>query len=204
VSLGNHVHGNITNAGAIGSASGQIVVTTTSGVLTTAATISSSQVSGLGSLATQSSVAYSSLTGTPSTFAPSSHASSHASGGSDAVSLAASQITSGSLAAARLPVVLEQSSAIGNSGSATTLSLSSASVQTATLSASCTFTMPTATAGASLTLFLTQGSTYTATFTGVKWSGGTAPTITATANKIDVLVFVSDGTNWYGTALQNF
>jgi hypothetical protein len=49
-----HPHGNITNAGAIGSTSGQIVVTTTGGALTTAASISSSQVSGLGSLATQS------------------------------------------------------------------------------------------------------------------------------------------------------
>ena len=36
-------------------------------------TISSSDVSGLGSLATASNVAYSALTGTPSTFAPSSH-----------------------------------------------------------------------------------------------------------------------------------
>jgi hypothetical protein len=40
-----HVHGNITNAGAIGSSSGQIVVTTTSGVLTTASSISLSQIS---------------------------------------------------------------------------------------------------------------------------------------------------------------
>ena len=40
-----HVHGNITNAGAIGSTSGQIVVTTTSGVLTTAASIALSQLS---------------------------------------------------------------------------------------------------------------------------------------------------------------
>jgi hypothetical protein len=47
--------------------------------------ISSSDVSGLGSLATQSSVAYSSLTGTPSSFAPNSHASSHARDGADAV-----------------------------------------------------------------------------------------------------------------------
>jgi hypothetical protein len=47
-----HTHGNITNAGAIGSTSGQIVVTTTSGVLTTAATIASSAVSGLGGAAT--------------------------------------------------------------------------------------------------------------------------------------------------------
>lgn len=47
-----HTHGNITNAGAIGATSGQIVVTTTSGVLTTAASISSSVVSGLGGAAT--------------------------------------------------------------------------------------------------------------------------------------------------------
>ena len=49
-----HAHGSITNAGAIGSTSGLVVVTTTSGVLTTAASISTSQVSGLGTLATQS------------------------------------------------------------------------------------------------------------------------------------------------------
>ena len=58
-----HVHGNITNAGAIGSTSGQIVVTTTSGVLTTAATISASAVSGLAAVAT--SGAYADLSGKP-------------------------------------------------------------------------------------------------------------------------------------------
>ena len=50
-----HTHGNITNAGAIGSTSGQIVVTTTSGVLTTAATISSAVVTGLPTAGTGSS-----------------------------------------------------------------------------------------------------------------------------------------------------
>jgi hypothetical protein len=59
-----HTHGNITNAGAIGSTSGQIVVTTTSGVLTTAATISNTQVSGLGTLATQSGTFSGSSSGT--------------------------------------------------------------------------------------------------------------------------------------------
>ena len=117
---------------------------------------------------------------------------------------AASEIASGTIAVARLPVVIEQTQAIGNTGATKTLSLSSGSVQTATLSASCTFTMPSATAGASITLILTQGSAYTATFTSVKWPGGTAPTITATANAIDILVFVSDGTNWYGAAQQKF
>ena len=60
VSLGqkaaaSHAHGNITNAGAIGSTSGQIVVTTTGGVLTTAATIASGSVSGLATVATSGS-----------------------------------------------------------------------------------------------------------------------------------------------------
>jgi hypothetical protein len=69
---------------------------------------------GLGSLATQSSVAYSSLTGTPSTFTPAAHKASHATGGSDALTAAdigaaatshthaASDITSGTIATARL------------------------------------------------------------------------------------------------------
>ena len=81
-------------------------------------------------------------------------------------------------------------------------------VLTATLTAStpCTFTMPTATAGKSFILKLTQASTgmTTATFTSVKWPGGTAPTITATASAVDILSFVSDGTNWYGTFAQAF
>jgi len=49
------------------------------------------------------SVAWVDITGKPSTFAPSAHASSHASAGSDAVSLNASQITAGTLALARVP-----------------------------------------------------------------------------------------------------
>jgi hypothetical protein len=98
-----HTHGNISNAGAIGSASGQIVVTTTSGVLTTAASIASSQVTGLPTAGTGAS---NYCAGNDSRLSDSriatSHASSHASGGSDAVSLAASQITSGTVATARL------------------------------------------------------------------------------------------------------
>lgn len=116
----------------------------------------------------------------------------------------ASDITSGTLDVSRLPVVLEQTVGGGNTGTSVTLSLASGSVQTWTLDGNCTFTMPSATAGASLTLFLTQGGTFTATFAGVLWSGGTAPTITATANKRDILVFVSNGTNWFGTAVQDF
>jgi len=117
----------------------------------------------------------------------------------------AGALTSGTLSIDRLPVIQDKSSSLGNTGSSLTLSLSSASVQRATLSANCTFTMPTATAGASLILILTQGGTgNTATFTSVKWPGGSAPTVTATNGKVDVLRFVSDGTSWYGFAHQNY
>jgi len=59
-----HVHGNITNAGAIGTVSGQIVVTGSSGVLTTAATIAATAVTGLATVATTGS--YNDLTNKPS------------------------------------------------------------------------------------------------------------------------------------------
>lgn len=94
---------------------------------------------------------------------------------------------------------------IGNSATAKTIALTSGTVQTCTLTGNCTFTMPTATAGKSFTLFLSSGAgSFTATFTGVKWSGGTAPTITTTASKVDILSFISDGTSWYGAFSQNY
>lgn len=117
---------------------------------------------------------------------------------------AGSDITSGTVSVARLPTVLEKTVTVGNSGTSTTLSLASGSFQTVTLNGNCTFTMPSASAGASLTLILTQSGAFTATFTGVIWSNGAAPVITPTATKRDILVFVSDGTNWFGSFTQNF
>lgn len=65
--------------------------------------------------------------------------------------------------------------------------------------------MPTATAGKSFILLLKTGAgSFTSTFTGVKWAGGTAPTITTTASKMDIITFVADGTNWYGFITQDF
>ena len=95
---------------------------------------------------------------------------------------------------------------IGNSGASQTLSLANGTLQTTTLTANCTFTMPTITAGKSFTLIANTGTGNftTTTFTSVKWSGGTAPTVTNTANRWDIFTFFSDGTNWYGNASQNF
>ncbi len=99
--------------------------------------------------------------------------------------------------------------AIGTVTSSHTLSLTNGTVQTATLTAStaCTFTMPTATAGKSFVLLLKQAASTgngTATFTSVKWGTAGAPTITAAAGKMDILTFVADGTNWYGSIAQGY
>jgi len=99
--------------------------------------------------------------------------------------------------------------AIGTVTTSNTISLANGTLQTATLTAStaCTFTMPTAVAGKSFTLLLKQAASTgngTATFTSVKWGTAGAPTITATAGKMDILTFVSDGTNWYGNIAQGY
>jgi hypothetical protein len=97
--------------------------------------------------------------------------------------------------------------AIGNSGTTQTLSLTNGTVQTVTMTGNCTFTMPTATAGKSFILIAVQDGTgsRTATFTSVKFAGGVAPTLTTTATTgRDILTFVADGTNWYGTYAQAF
>lgn len=104
----------------------------------------------------------------------------------------------------------ESVNAVGTVTSSATLSLSSGTVLTITLTAStaCTFTMPAVGAGKSFILMLKQPASTgggSATFTGVKWpNGGTAPTITTTAGKMDILSFVSDGTNWYGSVSAGY
>jgi hypothetical protein len=99
--------------------------------------------------------------------------------------------------------------AIGTLTTSHTISLTSGTVQTATLTSAtaCTFTMPTATAGKSFILLLKQpasGTAATATFTNVKYPSTGAPTITGTVGKMDILTFVADGTNWYGSYIQGY
>ena len=102
---------------------------------------------------------------------------------------------------------LETAPSIANSSTAVTLSLSSGTVLSYTLTGNCTFTMPTATSGTSFIVKLIQDGTgsRTATFTGVKWPGGTAPTITTTTTTgLDILSFVCINSVWYGTFAQAF
>jgi hypothetical protein len=95
---------------------------------------------------------------------------------------------------------------VGNTGNAVTLNIANATVLTATLTANCTFTMPSNTAGKSFVILLNTGNgNFTSTFTGVRWSNGnTAPTITTTNNRVDILTFIANGAAWYGSAGQNY
>ncbi len=97
--------------------------------------------------------------------------------------------------------------------STVTLDLANGTVQSLTLvsATALTITLPSAaTQSQSFILMIRQpasGTATTATFAAsppVKWSGGTAPTITATLSRMDIITFVSDGTNWYGSFVQNF
>jgi hypothetical protein len=98
--------------------------------------------------------------------------------------------------------------ATANTSTAYTIDLAGGSVQILTLTGNCTFTFPTATAGQSFILLLKQDGTGGRTVTwpaSVEWPGGTAPTITSTASKMDKLVFTAADSNWYGSvAGQNY
>ncbi len=100
----------------------------------------------------------------------------------------------------------ETTVANGTSGSTDTIDLEDGNVHNVTLTANCTFTFsnpPASGTSGTFTLFLNQDGTgsRTATWPGsVKWAGGTAPTLTTTASRTDILVFttIDAGTIWYG------
>jgi hypothetical protein len=130
-------------------------------------------------------------------------------GASDTVTtIAATQsLSNKTLTAPTITNYTESVVTIGTVTTAATLSLTSGTVLTATLTAStaCTFTMPAVGAGKSFILLLKQAPTTgngSATFTNVKWTS--VPTITVTPGKMDILSFVSDGVNWYGSVSAGY
>ena len=134
-------------------------------------------------------------------------ANSTATIGNTTVTLGSTSTSLGNLTTANVTVTnyIETLNAIGNSSTSKTIDLTTGTVQTCTLTGNCTFTMPTAVAGKSFILILSTGAgSFTATFTSVKWPANTAPTITTTASRWDILTFVSDGTNWYGNFAQAY
>ena len=90
---------------------------------------------------------------------------------------------------------------VANTGTAYSVANTAASILDLTLTGNCVLTFPTPTAGGQFTLLLKQDATGSRTVTWpstVRWAGGTAPTLTATAGQTDVVAFLSDGTYWLG------
>jgi len=146
-----------------------------------------------------------------STFPNSYLANSTATLGNATITLGGTTTTVGNVTTSNVTVTnyIESVVAIGTVTTTNTIALTNGTVQTATLTAStaCTFTMPANVAGKSFVLLLKQAASTgngTATFTSVKWGTAGTPTITATAGKMDILTFVADGTNWYGSIAQGY
>ncbi len=100
---------------------------------------------------------------------------------------------------------VENVSAVTSTAS-TTLNLNNGNVFNVTLNvATTTFTFTGATAGkaCSFAVYLRQNAANRAVAwpASVKWAGGTAPTISTTANAVDIVVFesIDGGTTWYGS-----
>lgn len=96
--------------------------------------------------------------------------------------------------------------ALGSGSGTRAINLATGNVVSATLGGNTTFTFAGATASTacSFGLYLTQDATGNRTVTwpaSVRWSGGTAPTLSTGANAVDILVFetINGGTTWYGS-----
>lgn len=96
--------------------------------------------------------------------------------------------------------------AIGSSGSTKTIDFKTGRCQTLTLTADCTLTFSNPVAGERYDLIVTQDSTPRAITwpASVKWPGGSAPTLSSGSGKKDVISFLYDGTNYFGTFAQNY
>lgn len=95
----------------------------------------------------------------------------------------------------------------GNSATADTIDWGAGNFQKSTLTGNCTYTFTAPSGTARLTLEIIQDATGSRTVTfpaAVIWSGGTAPTLTTTANKRDFVTFYYNGTNYYGSSILNF
>lgn len=89
----------------------------------------------------------------------------------------------------------------GNSSTAVTVNWNNGNVQRVRLTGNATLTFSNPVAGAMYTLEVLQDGTGSRTVTwpaAVLWDNGLTPTITTTANRKDVFVFLYNGTNYYG------
>lgn len=99
----------------------------------------------------------------------------------------------------------------GNSGTTKTIDWNNGAFQKTTMTGNCTytFTAPTGATGMCIRLQLnvkqdTTGSRVATWPANVQWGGSTAPTLTTTGGRADIIAFVYDNTNYAGSCTNNF
>jgi len=92
------------------------------------------------------------------------------------------------------------------SGGTLNISYAAGNIINLTLTASTTLTLSGHVVGTYIIKVIQGGSgSYTLTYpASVKWSGGTAPTLSTTVGKIDIITLFHDGTNFFGTYSLNY
>jgi len=98
------------------------------------------------------------------------------------------------------------SQSISGAGGTVNIPFSSGNIVNLTLTASTTLTFSSASLGVYILKVIQGGSgSYTLTYpASVKWSGGTAPTLTTTVSKTDIITLFYDGTTYFGTYSLNY
>lgn len=95
----------------------------------------------------------------------------------------------------------------GNSSTADTIDWTAGNKQKSTLTGNVTYSFTDPSGPCNLMLKLVQDGTGSRTATwpvSVKWSGGTAPTLSTAASAVDIVSFYFDGTSYYGQSGLNF
>lgn len=94
----------------------------------------------------------------------------------------------------------------GSVGATATLNLDQGDWQTLTLTANCTLTFSAPVAGTVYRLMVTQDGTgsRTVTWPTIRWAGGSAPTLTVTASKTDIITCLYDGTSFFCDKQLNY
>jgi len=89
----------------------------------------------------------------------------------------------------------------GNSGTSKAINLDNGNLQSVTITGAVAITQTTPTHPGKYTLIITQdGSGHVYSLSGIKWAGGTTPTYSTAASKVDIFSIIYDGTNYYGMA----
>lgn len=125
-----------------------------------------------------------------------------------------SMVGAGAIAASKLKAdvntkVLTAGASYGlTDGSTIAVDWTNGATQTVTLGATGrTVTFANPVAGQVYRLIIKQDGTGSRTITTwptIRWAGGSAPTLTTTASKADIVTLLYDGTDYFGSVTQNF